>query len=83
MAKMGDKMNYTVAVAEPGGFSDTYMSDVEVEGQQQPIPYAFVVDRNGIVAWEGSHCHRAGNRRGIGSRGEGNERPGTFKETLF
>jgi len=46
--KMGDKMDYTVAI-DAGKTSEGYMEAYGAEG----IPHAFVVDREGKVVWEG------------------------------
>lgn len=52
--RMGDKMNYTVAVDDAFATSKAYMSAVN----QNSIPFAFVVDKAGKVAWYG---HPANN----------------------
>jgi thiol-disulfide isomerase/thioredoxin/tetratricopeptide (TPR) repeat protein len=46
--KMGDQMNYTVAV-DAGKTSEGYMAAYGATG----IPHAFVVDKDGKVVWEG------------------------------
>lgn len=46
--KMGDKMDYTVAIDE-GKTSEGYMQAYGIGG----IPHAFIVDKEGNVAWEG------------------------------
>ncbi len=46
--KMGDKMNYTVAL-DDGATMRNYLMAVGQGG----IPYAFVVDKSGKVAWHG------------------------------
>lgn len=47
--KMGDKMEYAVGVDRREATSDAYMGAFGIE----TIPYAFVVDKNGLVAWHG------------------------------
>ncbi len=45
----GDDMNYTVAVDKDGETTSAYMDAYGIEG----IPYAFVIDQEGRVAWHG------------------------------
>lgn len=45
----GDEMAYTVAVDQEDGTSEAYMGGYGVDG----IPYAFIVDNQGRVAWHG------------------------------
>jgi thiol-disulfide isomerase/thioredoxin len=47
--EMGDKMDYTVAIDRDGKTSEGYMKAFGQNG----IPHAFVVDREGKVAWQG------------------------------
>ena len=47
--KMGDKMDYVVAIDEEDATSDAYMAAYG----QSAIPHAFVVDQEGRVAWHG------------------------------
>lgn len=47
--KMGDKMDYTVALDKDGKTSEGYMAAYNQNG----IPHAFVVDKQGRVAWQG------------------------------
>lgn len=47
--QMGDKMDYVVAVDNNGRTSQGYMRAYEQNG----IPHAFVVDREGRMAWHG------------------------------
>ena len=47
--KMGDKMEYVVAVDDDGQTSKAYMSAYGVRG----IPHAFVVNKEGKIAWHG------------------------------
>lgn len=47
--KMGDKMDYAVAMDREGTVNSNYMAAFGVSG----IPHAFVVDTNGNVAWNG------------------------------
>lgn len=46
--KMGDKMDYTVAI-DGGKTSEAYMEAYGVRG----IPHAFIVDKAGLVVWHG------------------------------
>lgn len=46
--KMGDKMDYTVAI-DAGKTSEGYMQAFGING----IPHAFIVDKDGNIAWEG------------------------------
>lgn len=47
--KMGDKMDYTVAVDKNKATSQAYMGAFKVNS----IPHAFIVDREGNLAWHG------------------------------
>jgi len=47
--KMGDKMDYTVAVDKEGKTSAAYMKAYGING----IPHAFIVDKQGRIAWHG------------------------------
>jgi thiol-disulfide isomerase/thioredoxin len=47
--KMGDKMDYTVAVDQDRQTSDGYMKAYGING----IPHAFIVDKEGRVVWNG------------------------------
>jgi len=47
--KMGDKMNYIVAIDSAGSLSNDYMRKYHISG----IPHAFILDRQGKVAWQG------------------------------
>lgn len=47
--KQGDKMDYTIAVDEGQTTSNAYMGVIGQGG----IPFAFVVDQKGIIAWHG------------------------------
>jgi thiol-disulfide isomerase/thioredoxin len=47
--KMGDKMDYTVAIDKDKGTSEGYMEAYGING----IPHAFIVDKAGRVAWNG------------------------------
>ena len=49
VAKMGAKMNYTVAIDVEGKVSEGYMDAYGVRG----IPHAFIVDGKGQIAWHG------------------------------
>jgi thiol-disulfide isomerase/thioredoxin len=49
VANMGDQMDYTVAVDNDKKTSDAYMKAFGENG----IPHAFVVDKQGRVAWRG------------------------------
>jgi len=49
VAKMGDKMNYTVAVDDDRKTSAAYMEAFGIEG----IPHAFIVDKAGRIVWHG------------------------------
>lgn len=46
--KMGDKMDYAVAI-DAGGTSEGYMEAFNVRG----IPHAFIVGKDGNIVWEG------------------------------
>ena len=46
--KMGDKMDYNVAI-DGGKTSEGYMEAFGIEG----IPHAFIVDKEGKIAWQG------------------------------
>jgi thiol-disulfide isomerase/thioredoxin len=45
--KMGDKMNYTVAIDKDGATAKAYMGAFGVRG----IPHAFIVDQKGRIIW--------------------------------
>ncbi len=47
--KMGDDMTYRVAFDEDGKMAETWMEAAEQNG----IPAAFIVDREGVIAWIG------------------------------
>lgn len=47
--KMGDKMDYTVAVDDEDKTGEAYMKAFGVRG----IPHAFVVDKSGRIVWHG------------------------------
>jgi thiol-disulfide isomerase/thioredoxin len=47
--EMGDQMDYTVAVDEGGKTGQAYMKAFGIDG----IPHAFIVDRDGRIAWQG------------------------------
>lgn len=47
--KMGDKMDYVVAVDDDNKTGDAYMKAFGVNG----IPHAFVVDKTGRIVWHG------------------------------
>jgi thiol-disulfide isomerase/thioredoxin len=47
--KMGDRMNYTVAVDNAKKTSAAYMGAFGIEG----IPHAFIVDKAGRIVWHG------------------------------
>lgn len=47
--EMGDKMDYTVAIDRDGKTSEGYMKAYGQNG----IPHAFIVDRDGRIAWHG------------------------------
>lgn len=47
VAKMGDKMNYTVALDTTGDFIQNYAVKYGVNS----IPHAFLVDKNGDIVW--------------------------------
>ena len=47
--QMGEKMDYTVAIDRGNKTSDGYMKAFGVNG----IPHAFIVDKEGRVAWQG------------------------------
>ena len=47
--KMGEKMDYVVAVDKDKQTSKGYMEAYEING----IPHAFVVDKEGLVVWQG------------------------------
>ncbi len=49
VTKMGDKMDYTVAIDDDGKTSAGYMEAFGVGG----IPHAFIVDKQGRVVWHG------------------------------
>lgn len=47
--QMGDKMDYTVAIDRAGATAAGYMQKYGING----IPHAFVVDKEGRIAWHG------------------------------
>lgn len=47
--KMGDQMDYTIAVSKGGATHKNYMAAFEVPG----IPHAFVVNQDRRIVWEG------------------------------
>ena len=47
--KMGEKMDYVVAVDKEQKTSAGYMEAFKIEG----IPHAFIVDKKGLIVWEG------------------------------
>ena len=47
--KMGEKMDYTVAVDDQGFTTKAYMDPFGIDG----IPHAFVVDKEGKLVWQG------------------------------
>jgi thiol-disulfide isomerase/thioredoxin len=49
VTKMGDKMEYVVAIDDAGQTSKGYMREFGVNG----IPHAFIVDKEGRVVWHG------------------------------
>ena len=49
VAKMGDKMDYTVAVDDDRKTSAAYMEAFGIDG----IPHAFIVDKAGRIVWHG------------------------------
>jgi thiol-disulfide isomerase/thioredoxin len=49
VAKMGDKMDYAVAIDEEHKTSIGYMKEFGING----IPHAFIVDKEGRVVWHG------------------------------
>jgi thiol-disulfide isomerase/thioredoxin len=49
VTKMGDKMEYVVAIDDDGQTSKGYMREFGVNG----IPHAFIVDKEGRVVWHG------------------------------
>jgi thiol-disulfide isomerase/thioredoxin len=49
VAKMGDKMDYVVAIDEEHQTSTGYMKEFGING----IPHAFIVDKEGRVVWHG------------------------------
>lgn len=49
VTKMGDKMDYTVAIDDDGKTSAGYMEAFGING----IPHAFIVDKEGRVVWHG------------------------------
>lgn len=50
LAKMGDKMDYSVAADDNDGFMQKHWLDA---ADEQGIPVAFVVGRDGTIAWIG------------------------------
>lgn len=49
VTKMGDKMDYVVAIDKERQTSDGYMKEFGING----IPHAFIVDKEGRVVWQG------------------------------
>jgi thiol-disulfide isomerase/thioredoxin len=49
VTKMGDKMDYAVAIDDERATSDGYMKEFGVGG----IPHAFIVDKHGRIVWHG------------------------------
>jgi len=49
VSEQGDKMNYTVAIDKNDATSDGYMKRYGQDG----IPHAFVIDKEGRIAWHG------------------------------
>lgn len=49
VAKMGDKMDYTVAVDDDDKTGEAYMKAFGIGG----IPHAFIVDKSGHIVWNG------------------------------
>lgn len=47
--KMGEKMDYVVAIDDGGKTSAAYMEAFDQHG----IPHAFVVNKDGVIAWHG------------------------------
>jgi thiol-disulfide isomerase/thioredoxin len=47
--EMGDKMDYTVAIDRDGAMDTAYMDAFGIDG----IPHAFIVDKQGRIAWQG------------------------------
>ncbi len=47
--KLGEKMNYAVAVDDGEKTGNAYMRAFEIDG----IPHAFVIDKAGRIAWQG------------------------------
>ncbi|MCU0783972.1 MAG: TlpA family protein disulfide reductase, partial [Verrucomicrobia bacterium] len=50
VAKMGNKMNYTVAVDDNKKTSAAYMEAFGID----TIPHAFIVDKGGRIVWHGN-----------------------------
>ena len=50
VAKMGEKMNYRVAIDPSGATTRRYMRPFEVNS----IPHAFVIDKAGRIMWHGN-----------------------------
>ena len=48
--KMGDKADFTVALDQKNDTARAYMMPVGANG----IPYSFVIDKDGVLAWHGS-----------------------------
>ncbi len=49
VGEMGEKMDYTVAFDTQGFVRQNYMTAFGAQG----IPHAFIIDRNGKIAWQG------------------------------
>ena len=47
--KMGDKMEYVVAIDKDGATSKAYMDAFGARG----IPHAFIINQQGLIAWQG------------------------------
>jgi len=47
--QMGDKMDYTIGFDVQGFVQKNYMNAFSIQG----IPHAFIIDRNGKIAWHG------------------------------
>ncbi len=47
--KMGDMMDYAVAIDDNEGTSKAYMEAFGIDG----IPHAFIVDKKGLIVWQG------------------------------
>ena len=49
VTKMGDKMDYVVAIDDERKTSDGYMKEFDING----IPHAFIVDKEDRIVWQG------------------------------